>query len=300
MQVFGPLALALWAYSGIRWRNARSDASSLSVANVWREHGEDSRTADLAEISKRWLGFVFYLLFLMNAILVLENEKKQLEKLYLLAAVIRKYFFQAGQGLWPIFLVVGPVINCWTLLACSCAMFPCLIDADNAKDVVFDALALLFLSRLDDVGGDFAYLETIWDGELLGQIHATIKDQLQKDFKGVVEYEDGDKQAYFDKNEVPKDAVPELTYTDDEGQNECQYDAIECFMNQTRWGCGNCFHYHTFVKNVIRLTQTILFVMAVFMPAIYLGIGDVQSLVDVRKERAYKEIQERWHVNLEA
>lgn len=265
VQFLGPLALSFWSYSGIRWTNAELDTSTFNFAEMV---APGSRTSGLAEMGKKLLGFVFMVLFMLNAALVLQNEKRQLDKLIALAEALDGYSkvstMQPSKGCWCTresgiiswgFLALGPFMNCWTILGCSSAILPCLIDADNVKDVIFDALALLFLVSLDDVTGDLGYLTSIWDGELLGAIYGTIKTNKEKERK-----EKRTMRMARTRMGIEDD-------DDDEGEDGSRF-----------------VHLRFFVHSCITVTQLILLVMALTMPILYLLMGGVETLTDIRRD----------------
>ena len=54
-------------------------------------------------------------------------------------------------------------------------------SAETPKDIVFDSLGLLFLSRLDDIGGDLGLIqESEWPSDSLGMFFCFNLDELSK------------------------------------------------------------------------------------------------------------------------
>merc|ERR1712061_240806 len=72
-------------------------------------------------------------------------------------------------------LNMGAVVNSWCMIFCSIAMYPAFIIGDGGvKDIVFDALAILFLLNLDDSAGDLSFLRDRWDEDLMGHIYGRL------------------------------------------------------------------------------------------------------------------------------
>merc|ERR1712232_534974 len=70
------------------------------------------------------------------------------------------------------FLVVGAFINCWGV-AWSCIDMYVVVGASSSpQDLLLDALGLLFLYNLDDIGGDLGFIdEDDWPGERIAWIY---------------------------------------------------------------------------------------------------------------------------------
>ena len=87
-------------------------------------------------------------------------------------------FKSIGHG----FLGFGAFVNCWVVLW-SCVDAYVIIGAcSNTKDLLFDALGLLFLYNLDDIGGELGFLgDNDWPGLQLAWIHQEIVPKAKDD-----------------------------------------------------------------------------------------------------------------------
>merc|ERR1712066_1174916 len=57
------------------------------------------------------------------------------------------------------FLVMGAIVNCWVVFWSALDMYVVCGASNTPQDLLMDALGLLFLYNLDDIGGDMAFLE---------------------------------------------------------------------------------------------------------------------------------------------
>merc|ERR1711933_308371 len=70
------------------------------------------------------------------------------------------------------FLILGPVVNSWVILLTCIASFTILGSSFSPRNVLFDALGLLFLYNLDDIDGDLGFVSSDdWDGLRLGWVY---------------------------------------------------------------------------------------------------------------------------------
>jgi hypothetical protein len=126
------------------------------------------------------LGSLFIVLFCLNGVYVLENDVAMSKRIIHLSQV-----FHAAAGRSPhitppkeFWLFFGAIVNCWCLILCAVAMWPCFIIAeDGPKDILFDALGLTFLYNLDDISGDLGFLQDQWDEDQLGDIYGALVDE---------------------------------------------------------------------------------------------------------------------------
>merc|ERR1711972_361619 len=68
--------------------------------------------------------------------------------------------------------------NLWCLILCCVCMVPLLATAEGPKDVLFDALGLTFLYNMDDISGDFGFIDEKWDEEVFGHIYGRLADEV--------------------------------------------------------------------------------------------------------------------------
>jgi len=116
------------------------------------------------------LGFLFC--FLTNGMLVLLNEQRSGSKInrafYYLKQHRKKHMYMS-------FLLIDVVNNCWVVFWCSLASFPIIGSSASAQEVVFNALTVVFLYSIDDVGGDLNFVEADkWPGKQIGWVHHRI------------------------------------------------------------------------------------------------------------------------------
>merc|ERR1712060_70321 len=57
------------------------------------------------------------------------------------------------------FLGLGSLVNCWVIYWCCLDMYVVVGSSKTPTDLFLDALALLFLYNLDDIGADIAFIE---------------------------------------------------------------------------------------------------------------------------------------------
>lgn len=147
----------------------------------WQPSIEDWKTNTLSKC----MAILFMLMIILNGIFEVLHERHtflHLDRIFTYFQHNYGYKHQELQGEW--FLYVGAMINNWVLLWCCLDAFVVVGPAQCPKDVVMDALGLLFLSHLDDIGGELGFFESdIWPGAQLGWIHDKMinKVRLQKE-----------------------------------------------------------------------------------------------------------------------
>jgi len=120
----------------------------------------------------------FLVVFLINALFVVLNEKDQWDKLNRL-----RYFFQkSGERLQVsmFWMYVGCFVNNWVVFWCSLDVLLVCSSATTVQDVLFDALSLLFLYNLDDIGGDLGFFsEEDWKGQELAWVYSYLQNFIR-------------------------------------------------------------------------------------------------------------------------
>lgn len=106
----------------------------------------------------RLLGVLFIIVFLLNAIFVIFKEQKAWKDVYntfRYLDIVNTNFKMSG--MW--FLVAGAFVNCWVVVWSCMDMYVVCGASNSPQDLLMDALGLIFLYNLDDIGGDMAFLE---------------------------------------------------------------------------------------------------------------------------------------------
>lgn len=124
-----------------------------------------------AIFSTKALGICFMLLFILNGVFVNNNEENTWSRLYNTLRFLDRTtteFRMTGRG----YLSLGAFVNCWVIIW-SCMDAYVIIGASaNPKDLLMDALGLLFVYNLDDIGGDLGFLsEDDWPGLRIAWIY---------------------------------------------------------------------------------------------------------------------------------
>lgn len=132
---------------------------------------------------KKLLACLFIFGFILNGIFVTLDENnnwKRLDQIFT--------FFQSENPdvhiVGEYYLYLGAITNCWVVAWCCLNMLVVIGQSDNATDVVFDSLGLIFLFNLDDIGGDLGFIyEGDWPAERLAWVRDRIKNvQEEADF----------------------------------------------------------------------------------------------------------------------
>jgi len=124
--------------------------------------------------STRVLSTIFMLMFILNGIFVVQSEKGVWKRIYNTLRYLDQVtpeFKMSGHN----YLNLGAFVNCWVILW-SCLDAYLIIGATaSPRDLMFDALGLLFLYNLDDIGGDLGFIdETDWPGEQIAWIYEEV------------------------------------------------------------------------------------------------------------------------------
>merc|ERR1712224_526293 len=77
--------------------------------------------------------------------------------------------FDAPGEFWLFF---GALVNCWVVIWSCLDMYVVVGASESPQDLLLDALGLLFLYRLDDVGGDLGFVDQDdWPGRRLAWLY---------------------------------------------------------------------------------------------------------------------------------
>jgi hypothetical protein len=74
-------------------------------------------------------------------------------------------------------LHAGPLVNSYVLIICCIDLVFLMLVADGPKDALLNALALLFIYNLDELGNAFLS-EDDWNGSNLGAYYARLKERF--------------------------------------------------------------------------------------------------------------------------
>lgn len=202
LQVIGPLCLLIWAVKGIEFGN---NGHYLGGSRFFAfQFG--SEEIGLPHVFMRVLGLGFLILFIMNGMYVLEDDKVETQKVTEMVILFQSVARQkpmmmnerggmrqrmsnmmlGSRAEPPVegavslpqteWLWIGAIINSLCLVLCSLSMVFMFIVEESPKDLVLDAFGLAFLYNLDDIGGDLAFLDEKWDEDFMGQIYGELED----------------------------------------------------------------------------------------------------------------------------
>jgi len=116
----------------------------------------------------KFIATLFVFCFITNGVFVLMDEYKSWCKIDKTFRILKTH----TTGLCEYWLYVDVLTNCWVIINCCVAAYLVLGTADNAKDVLFDALALLFIYNLDDVSGDLGFVDhDEWPGHKIAWVY---------------------------------------------------------------------------------------------------------------------------------
>lgn len=135
---------------------------------------EELRTYSLVKV----FAVCFMVVFLINALFVVLKEKEQWDKLNR----VRFFLQHTGERLQVqmFWMYVGCFVNCWVVIWCSLDILLVCSSAKTFQDVLFDALSLLFLYNLDDIGGELGFFESEdWKGGELAWVYSRLDDYLR-------------------------------------------------------------------------------------------------------------------------
>jgi len=205
IQMVGPPSLFFAAILGWGIRPSFY-AAEVAVPHIWDFTAWENRK------TTKILAMLFIACFCLNGVFVILDEMKSWRKMNATFRYLNQKTetFLRGEG-W---LFLDAMANCWTIVWCCLCSSVVVAPAQTPKDVVFDSLGLLFLYNLDDIGGDFGFLNADdWPGERLAWIYNEMVSKTKL----------GDSH----------DAVAEVASFANEG-----YDADEDTFSEK---CGTCF-----------------------------------------------------------
>lgn len=119
----------------------------------------------------KFLGIIFIIAFILNGLFSIMDEQKTWKNLYNTFRFLdwKNEEFKAPGG---VYLFFGAFVNCWVVLWSCLDMYVVAGACADPQDLLMDALALLFLFNLDDVGGDLCFVdEDDWPGLRIAWIY---------------------------------------------------------------------------------------------------------------------------------
>jgi len=121
--------------------------------------------------STKALGMLMMLAFILNGLFVLLDEKdtwKQIYNTFRYLDVMNPRFRISGMPA----LYTDAIMNMWVITWCCLDVFLVIGSSQSPSSVLMDALSLVFLYNLDDVGGDLGFVnEDDWPGSRLAWIY---------------------------------------------------------------------------------------------------------------------------------
>lgn len=106
----------------------------------------------------RFVGTLFIIVFILNGLFVIFEEKKAWANIYNTFRYLdikTPKFRLTGMN----YLALGCVVNCWVVFWVCLDMYVVVGSSETPQDLLMDALGLIFLYNLDDIGGDMAFID---------------------------------------------------------------------------------------------------------------------------------------------
>lgn len=116
--------------------------------------------------ARRLLSLLFLIAFVLNGLLVVVETIETNRRCWdLIRACCHESVLTQGSNQFGLpFLLFDIVTSMYIWIVCSVCMCYFLIDAPDSTAVLYDSFGLLFLYNLDDIGGDFVFLDNEdWD-----------------------------------------------------------------------------------------------------------------------------------------
>jgi len=167
VQLVGPPLLVAAVFTG--WGTDLNGDHSENYIH-WRDWEPSLIDFDSIGTTKL-LSSLFLFVFQLNGLYVLIEEKQSWMKIYKTFRYLKHNtpnMDVRGGG----FLIAGALTNQWVVIMTSIAAFTVLGSSFSPRDLLFDALGLLFLYNFDDVNSSLGFVtEDDWDGVRLGWIY---------------------------------------------------------------------------------------------------------------------------------
>merc|ERR1712008_233628 len=139
-------------------------------------------------MGKKMMGMLFLFCSILNGIFVLLEGKMVWFRLYNMLQYLERmtpnfdFSWNSSAALYS-----GAFINCWNVLWCSVASYVVVGASETPKDVLLDALGMLFLYNLDSIGSELGFVDADdWPGDRLGWI---FQEMVKKNWEPLPEEE---------------------------------------------------------------------------------------------------------------
>lgn len=142
-----------------QWNLLHEKPWSEEILQEWRIH----------HLTKL-LGVLFMFAFILNASYVAYHDMCAFHKIYDIFLYLNRSTpsFDLKGNKW---LLMGALVNNWVILWCCVDAFFVIGASQTPKELLLDALGIIFLYNLDDIAGDFRFVDDDdWPGLRLGWI----------------------------------------------------------------------------------------------------------------------------------
>lgn len=117
------------------------------------------------------LAWAFLFCFILMVYIDTTSESKLCAKMCRLATGLKGL----GHNIWPSMLIVDAFVNSFASIALSLSLFVILFQEEDAQGVIFDAMSLAFLLKIDDLSSDFGFLGAVWDSDKVGAFYSDLE-----------------------------------------------------------------------------------------------------------------------------
>jgi len=128
--------------------------------------------------STKLIGLLFLSCFCINGLFVHMDEAQSWKKIDIL---FRELNHCKLKNTSEVLLKVGAFMNMWVISWLCLDMFLVLGSSETVQDVLLDSLGLMFLYNLDDIGGDFGFVnQDDWPGLQLAWVFENIHNYSEE------------------------------------------------------------------------------------------------------------------------
>eukprot|EP00811_Abedinium_folium_P001391 NODE_11270_length_1297_cov_6.830769.p1 GENE.NODE_11270_length_1297_cov_6.830769~~NODE_11270_length_1297_cov_6.830769.p1 ORF type:complete len:312 (-),score=53.34 NODE_11270_length_1297_cov_6.830769:263-1198(-) len=163
IQIVGPVAIFFWAWFEL-------DMAAMTIGLGEFEYKFGSGEQGISNLTKQALGTMFLFLFNLYGVYSLRKQGSVNDKLWEIATFCKDNNSVVKRR-W---IFVGAFMNVFCIIGLSVCMWPLFELADSPKDVLFDALGLMFLYHLDDIDGELGFISDRWDATFYGMLHLEV------------------------------------------------------------------------------------------------------------------------------
>eukprot|EP00929_Paragymnodinium_shiwhaense_P121631 TRINITY_DN9394_c0_g1_i1.p1 TRINITY_DN9394_c0_g1~~TRINITY_DN9394_c0_g1_i1.p1 ORF type:complete len:459 (+),score=105.65 TRINITY_DN9394_c0_g1_i1:86-1462(+) len=131
-------------------------------------------------LTTKVLGILMMFAFILNGLFVMLDEKQSWKCIYNTFRYLDVMNTKFKMQHMPFFLL-DALVNAWVICWCSADVYLVIGASQSPQDVLMNALGLIFLYNLDDVGGDLGFVnEDDWPGERLAWIYQELVQPCDK------------------------------------------------------------------------------------------------------------------------